>query len=174
MAPSSHLNEYELAREKIMAKNAKMMAELGIAAANTKLTNSAASNSPSAPKSPSAAARKPRTSSMASPPEATRVSGRLIGKPAVVYRDDAVNHDEDYEKKPSKKKSSLGGGSNQNRSPWDNTSWPLGDAAREAAQAAQSTMDALPNPSFCKIILPSMCAGRGLPYYTTPLSHAQL
>jgi hypothetical protein len=45
------------------------------------------------------------------------------------------------------------------RDPWDNASYPPDDALREAAEAAQATMDKLSNPCFCKIMLPSMVAG---------------
>ena len=96
-----------------------------------------------------------------SPSVPSRASGRLRNKPAPVYRDyDVYLDDLDFSKRSTKRKrGGSGAGGRGGRSPWDNTAWPHGDAAREAAERAQECMDKLKNPSFCKIMLPSMVAG---------------
>jgi hypothetical protein len=63
-----------------------------------------------------------------------------------------------------------GGGGELHKHPWDNTTWPPGDAAREAAEAADETMEALANPAFCKIMLMSMVSGRGCHSSTVELN----
>ena len=171
MTTPSFLSEYELAREKQLAKNAKMMASLGILNHKSAIDKAVATSQARSPPSAAAEARKRQQQQQrsrvaaaaadgvgASPP--SRASGRLRNKPAPVYRDDYSFLD-DYDKPSRSKRGGGGGGSGSRggRSPWDNTSWPLGDASRRAAESAQETMDSLPNPSFCKIMLPSMCSG---------------
>lgn len=165
MATPSFLSEYELAREKQLARNAKKLLELGILQHKAAVEKLSPVASP-ATKSPlaSAEARKRAQERRAlTSPDPTRSSGRLRSKPAPVYRDEyAFLDDDDAPTRSKRSRGSRGGsrgGGTGSRSPWDNTSWPLGDAARHAAQAAATTMDALPNPSFCKIMLPSMVSG---------------
>lgn len=152
MATPGFLTEYELAREKLMQRNAQKMAELGIFVASRSL---AAAASPP----PRVHPTKQPSRRQAGPADVTpaRSSSRVRNKPAPVYvLPESFEEEERAEKRARARK---GTGVSYNRSPWDNTSWPPHADACAAAEAAAKTMNALDNPSFCKIMLPSMVAG---------------
>lgn len=131
MSTPSFLSEYELAREKLMARNAKKMEELGLFKHKATIEKAAAEQGERS--EPSAAAEQARkrqqerraAARSAVSPEPTRASGRLRNKPAPVYRDQFEFLDDwRHEHKAKRRRGGGGGaGSRGGRSPWDNTSW---------------------------------------------------